>query len=359
MKNMKVGYGTLSFGLILLGVLLLLQISEVITFDVLKYFAPILLIMFGIEIVMRYTLHSNNTERKMNFSVWAVILISLVLVYSVIESIFPQTFVLKPKYLSSVSDQIVISSDINQVNISIPEGKINIIGGSGQELSYSGELKTAAGSQAEADQIINDQWKVQKRGDTLELTLELPMQFSLFDFSFKNAYLNIHLPAHLMTSVTTKNSSIHVEKMAADTALSTSNGKMTVEDIRGNVLIKTSNGTITATEIDGELQATTSNGAIVLTDISGKVIAKSSNGAITASSEIHGEWDLSTSNGRINMSLPTHTNAQIHARTSNGNFSGNIAWQGNDKRNRSSTIGTGEYNVQLHTSNGNIEVNYR
>lgn len=321
MKNMKIGSGTLSLGLIALGVLLLLQASGLMSYQALKYFGPALLIMFGIEVIWSYFRQSESNQGRMRFSVWAVILLVAVFLFSIVESVFPQSFIWSSKFLSSVSEQIEIGRDIQKVDIQIPNGKINIIGVSGQELTYSGELKTAAASQSEANQIIKEHWKVRKIGNTLELILELPVQFSILDFSFKSGHLDLEIPQNLITSVKTKNGSIHVEKLKADIALSTSNGKITIETIQGNLNVKTSNGSIIASDIDGNLQATTSNGSVALTDIAGTITAKSSNGAMSVSSAVNDKWNLSTSNGKITLNVPIQTDAIIQASTSNGKFS--------------------------------------
>lgn len=359
MKNMKIGSGTLSLGLIALGVLLLLQASGLVSYQALKYFGPVLLIVFGIEVIWGYFRQSDSNQGKMRFSVWAVILLVVVFIFSSIESVFPYSSVWQPKHLSPVNAQIEVSSAIKKVNIQIPDGKINIIGISGQNLSYSGELKATASSQEKADQIIREHWKVREVGDTLEMVLELPMQFSLIDFSFKSGYLDIRVPQALVTHVKTKNGKIDVEQMNNDIILNTSNGKITADTIQGNLEIKTSNGAITASDIDGNLQATTSNGSVTLSDISGTITAKSSNGALSASSAVNGPWKLTTSNGKITLNLPQKTDANIQAATSNGKFNGDIAWSGDEKKKRSSMLGNGDHPIHLKTSNGSIVVNQR
>lgn len=174
--------------------------------------------------------------------------------------------------------QMEIGSEIQKLNIQIPDSKINLIGFPSQSLTYSGELKVAASSKEGAALTLQEHWRVQVVRDTLEMKLE----------SFKSGYLDLQVPENLAVNVTTKNGAVHVENIGADVIVNTSNGKITADDIQANLSANTSNGAITVSNIGGELVAATSNGAITLSNIAGTIQANTSNGSMNATSAVNG-----------------------------------------------------------------------
>lgn len=114
---------------------------------------------------------------------------------------------------------------------------------------------------------------------------------------------------------------------------------------------------IAASDMNGSVNLQTSNGKMTLENITGSVTANDSNGAISASSTIKGKWSLRTTNARISLSVPSNTNARIHASTSNASIGGNVPWNANVSGQSISTLGTGSNQVHLQTSNGHISVN--
>ena len=127
--------------------------------------------------------------------------------------------------------------------------------------------------------------------------------------------------------------------------LRTSNGKIRVSSIEKAIDTQTSNGAITCEAITGDMKASTSNGAI---DV------KYASDAAPATN-IH----LSTSNGRISVTTPKDYSAQIDASTSNSKIHTNIpiTLQGELGKKVKGTIGKGEGQLYLKTSNGSININ--
>jgi DUF4097 and DUF4098 domain-containing protein YvlB len=66
---------------------------------------------------------------------------------------------------------------------------------------------------------------------------------------------------------------------------------------------------------------------------------------------------VSTSNAKIDLTLPENANAQLRATTSNGSFHTDLPVQGNISKNRADgKIGSGGPYVELSTSNGSISL---
>jgi hypothetical protein len=125
--------------------------------------------------------------------------------------------------------------------------------------------------------------------------------------------------------------------------LSTSNGGISIQGFTGGALLHTSNGGIDVDELQGGIDAHTSNGAITCDLI------------ILGTDE---EALLSTSNGRITLTVPGDIDATFEASTSNGSIDVNgfddIDYESNEGTHKSGTIGLGGATITLSTSNGSI-----
>jgi hypothetical protein len=359
MKTWKVGTGTLSIGLIGLGILLLLNFSGVISQDVIQYAGPIYIILFGMEVIWSYLRHR---DERLRFSSWSIIILIIVMITSATNISLPTSLDWQPRYLAAVEGKLSLDSEIKRVDVRIPSGKVEITGTTGQELSYEGNLLTKASSQEKAEEVLKSDWKVQKNGDTLEIILDQKEPkwslSSIFYWTTKTPYLNVQIPQSLLTLIQTANGSVHVDSMNGDTDIKSSNGSITVINEHGNVKATTSNGSGTFTDVDGSVNVHTNNGSLTFTNITGAVASDTSNGSIKGSSMINGTWDCVTSNGRITLAIPEKTDAKIDAKTSNGSVGGQLEWQTGEKTHRSATIGAGTYDVSLKTSNGSVNVDF-
>jgi len=164
-------------------------------------------------------------------------------------------------------------------------------------------------------------------------------------YSDEGCSLNITTPKPGAVKVETNNGPITVRDIGeSDADLDTSNGRITVEKSAGKVMAETSNGAVL---IDGAREAwvSTSNGRISVTlrdDARGPVNLETSNGAIelTVGSGFGGTLDAKTSNGAINSTF--HTDVQAMSSSKN-----RASWRFGNQPGPSSNI---------ETSNGRVEV---
>jgi DUF4097 and DUF4098 domain-containing protein YvlB len=359
MKTWKTGSGTLSIGLIGIGILLLLNYSGVTSNHFFQYAGPIYIILFGIEVIGSYIF---NRKERHGFSSWSIIVLVVAFIASSTQMAIPSNFDWQPGFLSAVEGKVPLENEIKRVEIRIPSGKVDITGTTDEQISYNGELLNNASSQAKADEKTKSNWRVQKNGDTLELVLEQAGPkwnlFSIFNWTQKKPHLEVKIPQSLLTKIETSNGSVHVMDMNGDSDIKSSNGAITAINVKGNVKADTSNGSGTFTDIAGTLNIQTNNGAITLTNIAGAVVAESSNGSIKGSSIINGDWDLVTSNGKVALAIPENSDALIDADTSNGKMGGDIEWKKDDNSHCTGILGTGVNKIKLKSSNGSIDVNF-
>ncbi|AIQ45582.1 hypothetical protein R70723_06470 [Paenibacillus sp. FSL R7-0273] len=359
MGRWKIGSFSAALGCIAVGVLIVLAQYNVISYDALGYLWPALLILFGLEMLIRLFIRSDVKTRVSGWGILLVIVLVLasggqtVLAGGTLGGIFGRT------QLVPLNGAIEVQSKIERVKIELPSGKVMIQGTDGNTLDYEGKLELPGKNESEAANAMEKKWKVTEEGDTLVLKLDLETNWLSnihFGVYTKEPYLNISLPQNLAVEVETSDGAIEAGNLAGGLEVDTSNGTLDIHDITGGVDARTSNGTIAVQNVQGETELSSSNGAITLTNIDGTVSADSSNGRITVNSAVTGDWDLDSSNGKITVSLPAATNAEIKAETSNGGLKGNIAWDRDDDNQGRAVLGEGTHEVSLSTSNGTITV---
>ena len=142
--------------------------------------------------------------------------------------------------------------------------------------------------------------------------------------------------------------------------VSSFNGSLTISGSKGDLIASTSNGSITLHTIEGFVTATTSNGRVIIDNCTGVDQIRSSNGAVHAAIySIRDDVSVHTSNGTIRLDLAPTLSAQIHANTSNGQISHDLALaslQTSSRTALSGSLGTGDFTMNVRTSNGSIDL---
>ncbi|CQR53886.1 DUF4097 family beta strand repeat-containing protein [Paenibacillus riograndensis] len=358
MARWKIGSFTAALGCIIFGVIIALAQFDVITYQALGYLWPALLILLGLETLLRIFIKS---DAKTRISGWAVVLIVILVAASGAQKVLSDgslSGIFGNTQLVPVNGTAEVQPGIKNVKIELPHGKIKLNGVEGSKLDYEGKLELPGDSEQEASSALAQKWTVIAEGDTLTMKLEGNSGWLSnihIGFNFKDPYLNVSLPSNLAVEVETSDGSIEAGNLQSGIEADTSNGRLDIHDVAGGVDAHTSNGTITAQNVKGEVKLVSSNGAMSLGNIDGSLYAKSSNGKITINSGITGEWKCSSSNGKIIAGVPAATDATITADTSNGSLKGNVSWDGSDGHG-TAVLGSGTHKVSLSTSNGSVTV---
>lgn len=175
----------------------------------------------------------------------------------------------------------------------------------------------------------------------------------------------------------TSDGDINVISIIGSVQLQTSDGDINAERIKGDVSFKTSDGKIVARSISGDMNAVTSDGNILLIEVVGINHARTSDGNInfehlkggltaqTSDGNISGTFDkldhsllLKTSDGNISVTVPDGLGMDLTLRGEDINmrledFSGETS-----DHKIEGTIRGGGINVELVTSDGDIDLNY-
>lgn len=125
--------------------------------------------------------------------------------------------------------------------------------------------------------------------------------------------------------------------------------------------VDNTNGSITATELSGEIDVETTNGRIEVVRCSGSVDAETTNGSITVELvQVRSGRPMrfETTNGRINLSVPSNMAADIDASTTNGRIESEIPITTTrfSKRTLRGSLNGGGTDITLRTTNGGISI---
>lgn len=125
--------------------------------------------------------------------------------------------------------------------------------------------------------------------------------------------------------------------------------------------VETTNGTIEVNGVSGLLKVETTNGSIRLDRCAGNVDAETTNGRVTAellSVDRTRSNRLTTTNGKIVLTVPSSLAADIDASTTNGSIDSELAvtTQSIGRHSLRGAINGGGAALRLRTTNGSIEI---
>jgi len=132
-----------------------------------------------------------------------------------------------------------------------------------------------------------------------------------------------------------------------------------------NLDLSATNGGISIDNVDGRLEFETTNGGITLSGVSGNVRGSTSNGGVDV--QLTGDrWsgeglDVTTTNGGVELAIPTNYNARLETGTTNGGMDIGfpVTVQGRLNRRLTTQLGNGGPTVRVMTTNGGVVLRHR
>jgi len=158
------------------------------------------------------------------------------------------------------------------------------------------------------------------------------------------------------------NGNILVAGVTGRVSASSVEGTITFRDTRGDVSAETVNRNVEITGHVGDIDAEAVNGSIVLRGVrSTTVHAETVNGSVQYDGEFRsgGNYDLSTHNGSISVTVPDGTNASVTIETYQGEVESDFPISLRNTRGRDRmtfTIGDGGARLSLSSFGGNIRL---
>ena len=180
------------------------------------------------------------------------------------------------------------------------------------------------------EQTLLDEIKIttEQKGDaiTIKVTGPTRQQFRGVTVGVHispTARLRVAVPRNSNIQATSGDGSIRAEALDGTLLLTTVDGSVVGSRLGGDIKIRTGDGSIRLDNSTGTLDLETTDGTIVLDDAKPSVLkARTGDGSIRAGIEpdtvMTDNWDLTTSDGTVVLTLPDPFNAELDAETSDG-----------------------------------------
>jgi hypothetical protein len=220
----------------------------------------------------------------------------------------------------------VASGDL--LNVSLKQGDINILTGSGNEVKVvaknikEDELSLLTMEQKSAKVEINFKGE---DSDNFELEVTIPSEMNL-DLSTGGGNVSIKGDLKGKADVRTGGGNISSENINGKTDFSTAGGNVSVGNINGDADLSSAGGEMKAGSITGNTKISTAGGSISVGSISSSAEISTAGGNISIS-DIGGDAEISTAGGNIKI----------------GKISGNAE------------VSTAGGNLKLESANGKVE----
>ena len=129
-----------------------------------------------------------------------------------------------------------------------------------------------------------------------------------------------------------------------DLDLETMNGGIGIEDVEGAMRLRATNGGISLDHVGGDVRGKTENGGLQIT--------------LDGSRWRGGGLDVQTSNGGVELFVPTGYSAQLETGTVNGGFTVDfpISVQGRLSQRLTTQLGGGGATIRAMTTNGGVAI---
>jgi DUF4097 and DUF4098 domain-containing protein YvlB len=156
-------------------------------------------------------------------------------------------------------------------------------------------------------------------------------------------------------------------------------GSITVTDVKGRLELRSGDGSIKGSGLDGEVTASTGDGSVTLQGVKGNVDVNTGDGSVVvagaptslkahtgdgsvtldvdAGSAVSKDWEITTGDGSVKLSLPGTVNAELDASTGDGGISASDFGLETSPDNRdqlSGRLGTGGPKLKVRTGDGSI-----
>jgi hypothetical protein len=258
---------------------------------------------------------------------------------------------------SACTTQSAVSTETDDFNVADPitlkvtslNGRIEVKAGSDNVVSVRAELRDIRRIKYEAIQS----------GDQVIVTAENKGKW-WFPGGNTQADIYVTVPADTALRLETSNGKIEIEGTTSGGTLKTSNGAIVLQNVKGDFEATTSNGVIEIDTFDGSAFLRTSNDKVTLQDAKGEFNVKTSNGIVSFSGELTpgGSNRLVTSNDYIKVELTGKPSVHVDASTSNEKVKCElpILATKTDTDHLVGTIGAGEAELYIETSNGDVTI---
>lgn len=231
------------------------------------------------------------------------------------------------------------------------------------------------------DQALLDEIKIetQQKGDTVTVKVTGPsreMRVTVGVHISPTARLRVAVPRHANIQAHTSDGAIRAEAIDGKLVFTTSDGSVSGTRLAGHIQVRSGDGSIRLDNVTGTLDLETTDGSIGVDAKPSVLKAHTGDGAIRVNIEpdtaMTDNWDLTTSDGSVTLTLPGAFDADLDAETSDGSVRASHPLledestrgeEGEDRRNRRESrrvlrakMGDGGRLLRIRTGDGTIRI---
>jgi len=137
-----------------------------------------------------------------------------------------------------------------------------------------------------------------------------------------SARLRVAIPRAANLDVRSGDGSISVEEVGGRIVLATEDGRVTAARLSGDIHVRTFDGSIRFERVSGRLDVETNDGSIGIQGAPSALHVKTGDGSIRvrvdADAAMVADWDVTTGDGTVVLTLPASFDAEVDAETSDG-----------------------------------------
>ena len=170
----------------------------------------------------------------------------------------------------------------------------------------------------------------------------------------------LRVPEGTALDLQTRDGRIQLERLSGDIRAETEDGRIRLEAVTGTLRLRTTDGPVIGTELAGAVDAASSDGRIQLEGSFDALRAVTADGSIRITShgtaELTSDWNIRTSDGSIELTLPASISAHIEATAADGRIVNDLStFEGNERKGRvKGTLGKGGPLILVTTMDGRI-----
>jgi DUF4097 and DUF4098 domain-containing protein YvlB len=235
------------------------------------------------------------------------------------------------------------------------------------------------------EQVLIDEIKVdaQQQGDKITVKITGPTRMQHHGVTIgvnvsPTARLRVAVPRSINLSAISGDGSIKAEAIDGIIVLRTTDGSVTGARLGGDIQIRSGDGSIRLSDTIGKLDLETTDGSIGIEARPTVLRARTGDGSIRATiapeTVMTDNWELTTSDGTVTVTLPGQFNAELDAETSDGSVRANHPLltdsqrergegDGDDRQERRerrrslrSKMGDGGKMLRIRTGDGSIRI---
>lgn len=228
------------------------------------------------------------------------------------------------------------------------------------------------------EQSVLDEIKVSAQHDGNRVTLKVtgPARERFQGITVGNhvsptARLRVALPRISNLQASSGDGTITVEDVTGRITLDTADGSVRAARIGGDIRVRSGDGTIRMEKVEGRLDLETSDGGITLEGKPSVLRGRTGDGVIRLNvgpdTVMAEDWDLTTGDGSITLTLPPGFNAELDAESGDGSVRAShpgirLEDRNNgdreERRRRSlrTTMGSGGKTFRVRTSDGSVRI---